>query len=275
MPIINVNGIDINYRAHEPGSPASTPRPTVVLINGLADDLETWAAQIPTLTAAGYPVLIFDNRGIGYSSRTPGKYTAELLASDCKALVDALGIPKPFHLLGVSMGGMIAQTYALMHSEDIQSLTLACTYAKPNIFCQRRFDYWADIAKAAGVSTVMRDVISWAFTQSFFEAAHQHELAQIDAAMEALEMTTEEYLSQLNVIQVFDSTKDTHRLSDLKVLVIAGEEDILIPTSSSHELHKLIPGSQWKTVKGGHACLWEFPDDFNGAVVDFLDQCSS
>ena len=274
MPIIHVNGIDIKYQAHEPSPPTSTLQPTVVLINGLADDLETWASQVPALTAAGYPVLAFDNRGIGYSSRPPGKYTAELLAADCKGLVDALGIPKPFHLLGVSMGGMIAQNYALMHPEDIQSLLLACTYAKANVFCQRRFDYWADIAKGVGVPTVMRDVISWAFTQSFFEDAHQEELAQIDAAMEALTMTTEQYLSQLNVIQVFDSTQDVHRLSNLKVLVIAGEEDILVPTSSSHELHKLIDGSHWRTVRGGHACLWEFPDDFNAVVVDYLDRSS-
>lgn len=272
MPLISVNGIDIKYQVHEPSPSAFTPRPTVVLINGLADDQETWAAQIPALTAAGYPVLAFDNRGIGSSSRPPGEYTAELLASDCKSLVDALRIPNPFHLLGVSMGGMIAQSYALMHPEDIQSLTLACTYAKPNIFCQRLFNFWADVAKGMGVPTVMREVIAWAFTQSFFEPTHQDELAQIDAAMEALDMTTEQYLSQLNVIQVFDSTKDVHNLSSLRVLVIAGEADILIPTSSSHELHKLIPGSQWKTVKGGHACLWEFPDDFNRAIVEFLDQ---
>lgn len=201
MPIINVNGIEIKYQAHEPSSPTSTPRPTVVLINGLADDQATWASQVPALTSAGYPVLTFDNHEIGYSSPPPGKYTTELLAPDCKGLVDDLRIPKPIRLLGVSMSGMIAQAYALMHPEDIQSLVLACTYANPNVFCQRRFDYWADIAKGVGYLRLCVMSISWAFTQKFFEAAHQDELAHIDAAMEALGLTTEQYLSQLNVIQ--------------------------------------------------------------------------
>ena len=170
---------------------------------------------------------------------------------------------------------MIAQAYALANPQDILSLTLACTYAKPNIFCLRRFAYWADIARSMGVPSVMRDVISWAFTQDFFEPAHAEELWLFDEAMKALDITTEEYLSQLNVIQVFDSTKYVHTLADLKVMVIAGEEDILIPTASSHDLHRMIPGSRWTTVKGGHCCLWEFPDDFNRAILDFFDQSSS
>ena len=277
MPTIRVNDVDIAYELHKANAevPTHAQGATVVLINGLADDQQTWSAQVGDLTVKGYPVLTFDNRGVGKSARPPGRYTAELLASDCKSLVEALAIPKPFHLLGVSMGGMIAQSYALANPKDIKSLTLACTYAKPNNFCTRLFAYWAEVAESMSVATVMNDVILWAFTQAFFEPAHQKELEEIDEAMKALDITTEQYLSQLNVIQVFDTTKEVAKLSQLKTLVIAGEEDILIPTALSHELHEMITGSRWKTVKGGHGCLWEFADDFNQTIVEFLETSNS
>src|SRR5205085_7493095 len=106
MPIAHVNGIDLNYRLEGEGEE------TVVLVNGLADDLETWVFQIDALLGAGYRVLRFDNRGVGASDKPPGPYTTAQLAQDTKALVDELGL-RDFHLVGVSMGGMIAQEYAI------------------------------------------------------------------------------------------------------------------------------------------------------------------
>src|SRR5262245_22046739 len=102
MPMTEVNGIDINYEIDGEGPE------TVVLINGLADDLTTWFGQVPDFHAAGYRVLRFDNRGIGKSTRPKGPYTTALMAKDAKALVDKLKITG-FHLVGVSMGGMISQ----------------------------------------------------------------------------------------------------------------------------------------------------------------------
>ena len=274
--IIELNGIKISYTFYHPDPEyAVHPKPQVVFINGLADDQHTWQPQLQVLHKAGYPALVFDNRGVGASSRPPGQYTAELLASDCKALLDALGIRKPFHLLGVSMGGMIAQSYALKHPQDILSLTLACTYAKPNDFCLRMFGFWADVAKKMNVATVMRDVTAWAFTPAFFEPGKKQDLDEVDGAMAAIDINTDEYLSQLNVIQAFDTTHEVHKLSNLRVLVLAGIEDILIPTALSHDLHRRITGSEWRTVKGGHACLWEFPDDFNQAMLQFLESSNS
>src|SRR6266568_5031106 len=124
MPSTSVNGIEIVYELEGEGPE------TVVLVNGLADTLETWAFQIEALLGAGYRVLRFDNRGVGRTSKPPGPYTTQQFAHDTKALVDALGIAD-FHLLGVSMGGMIAQEYAIAHPGDLRSLTLACTYAAP------------------------------------------------------------------------------------------------------------------------------------------------
>ena len=261
MPMVRVNGININYAIDGDG-----PQ-TVVLVNGLADDLETWAYQVPALLEAGYRVVRFDNRGIGHSDKPAGPYSTDLMADDTKALVDSLGVTD-FHLMGVSMGGMIAQTYALKYASDLRSLTLACTYAAPGPFCSRMFSMWSDAAQVLGVPFVMRDVTLWAFTLDFFRT-REDELAEFETAMRYLDQPVHAYLAQLALIQHHDTTTFLGQLA-VPTLVLAGEQDILIPTALSHDLHELIPGSQWRTTPGGHGCMWEHPDAFNSAFVGFL-----
>jgi 3-oxoadipate enol-lactonase len=257
-----VNGVELNYRLEGDGE-----RGTIVLVNGLADDLETWVLQMEDLLGAGYRVLRFDNRGVGGSSKPAGPYTTRLMADDAKALVDELAL-RDFHLVGVSMGGMIAQEYALAHGGDLRSLTLACTYAAPGPFCSRMFSMWADMAPRLGVPFVMRDVTLWAFTVPFFEE-REDELREFEAGMETLDQPVDAYLAQLSSIQTHDTTA---RLGEIRVptLVLAGEEDILIPVRLSRRLHDGIPGARWATTPGGHACLWESPEPFNRAVLDFI-----
>ena len=163
MPMVTLNGLKQHYKLEGEGPE------TIVLVNGLADDLETWA----------------------------------------KALIDQLGLKK-FHLVGVSMGGMIAQEYALAYPGDLKSLSLCCTYAAPGPFCSRMFQLWRDMAKTMGVPTVMRDVTLWAFTQEFF-TKHEETLKQFEAAMATLDQPVQVYLSQLHAIQVHDTTSRLHR----------------------------------------------------------------
>ena len=172
MPVASVRGINLNYRLEGDGPE------TVVLVNGLADDLETWVLQMPALLEAGFRVLRFDNRGVGASDAPPGPYTTREFADDTKALVDELGIER-FHLLGVSMGGMIAQEYALAYPATCARSSSACTYAAPGPFCSRMFALWADMAEC-GVPFVMRDVTLWAFTLPFFEQ-REDELREFEA----------------------------------------------------------------------------------------------
>jgi pimeloyl-ACP methyl ester carboxylesterase len=263
MPLVTVNGAELNYSLEGTGDE------TVVLVNGLADDLETWVLQMDDLLGAGYRVLRFDNRGIGKSAKPPGPYDTAMLAADTKALVDELEIAD-FHLVGVSMGGMIAQEYALAHGGDLRSLTLACTYAAPGPFCSRMFSLWADMAPVMGVPAVMRDVALWAFTLDFFER-REDELREFEEEMAALDQPTEAYLAQLASIQTHDAAS---RLGQIAVptLVLAGERDILIPVELSRRLQEGIPGSEWITVRGGHACLWEHPEPFNQAILRFLGE---
>lgn len=263
MPTASVNGIDIHYRLEGDGDE------TIVLVNGLVDDLETWVFQMDDLLGAGHRVLRFDNRGIGRSSAPPGPYTSRMLADDAKAIVDELGI-SGFHMMGVSMGGMIGQEYALAYPGDLRSLTLACTYAAPGPFCSRMFSMWADMAEPLGVPFIMRDVTLWAFTVPFFEE-REEELKEFEEGMAAMDLDPQTYLAQLSVIQTHDTTDRIGQVST-PTLVLAGEEDILIPVRLSKQLQGSIPGAAWATTTGGHACLWEHPKAFNETFLAFVDQ---
>lgn len=261
MPMARVHDIDLHYELDGEGEE------TIVLINGLADDVETWFAQLDDFTSSGYRVLRIDNRGIGASSKPAGPYSSRMLADDAKELVDQLGITG-FHLMGVSMGGMIAQEYALAYPGDLRTATFGCTYAAPGPFCSRMFAMWADMAPVLGLPFVMRDVTLWAFTLPFF-TDHGEDLAEFETAMRYMDQPVHAYLAQLAVIQNHDTTA---RLGEITVptLVLAGEEDILIPVALSRQLHDAIPGSEWATTKGGHACLWEHPAEFNQTYLDFV-----
>ncbi len=166
------------------------------------------------------------------------------------------------------MGGMIAQEYALAHPDDLASVTLACTYAAPGPFCSRMFSMWRDMAPVNGVPFIMRDVFLWAFTVPFFEERPE-DAAGFEEEMAAMPMSVDAYLAQLEVIRTHDTTD---RLGSLAVptLVLAGEQDILIPVRLSKQLHALVPGADWMTTPGGHACMWEHPEAFNAAFVDYL-----
>jgi 3-oxoadipate enol-lactonase len=261
MPTASVNGIDINYRLEGDGER------TIVLVNGLADDLETWVLQMDDLLAGGYRVLRYDNRGVGHSSAPPGPYTTRLFADDAKALITSLGLTN-VDMMGVSMGGMIAQEYALAYPGDLRSVTFGCTYAAPGPFCGRMFSMWADMAPVNGVPFIMRDVTLWAFTVPFFEQ-REDELREFEGEMAGMPMPVEAYLAQLSAIQTHD-TRDRIGTVRTPTLVLAGEEDILIPVRLSMQLHELVPGAAWATTKGGHACCWEHPQEFNQALLEFL-----
>ncbi len=262
MPTARVNGIEINHRLEGDGDE------TIVLINGLADDLETWVLQVDDFLAAGYRVLRFDNRGVGQTSAPPGPYTSRMLADDAKALVDELGITN-FHLIGVSMGGMIAQEYAINYGADLRSAAFVCTYAAPGPFCSRMFSMWHDMAGINGVPFIMRDVTLWAFTVPFFEE-REDELREFEGEMAKMPMSVEAYLAQLHVIQTHDTTDRLDRITGFPTLVLAGEEDILIPVRLSRRLQEGIPDAGWATTEGGHACMWEHPEEFNRTYLDWI-----
>src|SRR5262249_55918726 len=130
------------------------------------------------------------------------------------------------------------------------------------------FSLWADMAPEMGVPAVMRDVLLWAFTVPFFEE-REAELREFEEAMAELRQPVDAYLAQLESIRTHDATARLAAI-DVPTLVLAGEEDILIPVRQSERLRDGIRGAAWRTTRGGHACIWEFPDEFNQALLEFL-----
>ena len=120
MPFAENQGARIYWEEQGQGVP-------ILLIRGLGWTAAMWYRTAPIL-AAQYRTVAFDNRGVGRSDIPPGPYPILLMASDAAAVLDAAGIPRA-HILGVSMGGMIAQEFALQYPERVESLILGSTAA--------------------------------------------------------------------------------------------------------------------------------------------------
>jgi pimeloyl-ACP methyl ester carboxylesterase len=124
MPHVQANGIDIYYESQGEGGP-------LLLIAGLGATHHLWELQVPSF-ARWFRVLTFDNRGAGDSDKPPEPYSIALFADDTAALMDALGIERA-HVYGQSMGGIIAQEFALRHPQRLGGLVLGCTtFGGPN-----------------------------------------------------------------------------------------------------------------------------------------------
>jgi 3-oxoadipate enol-lactonase len=263
MPRLRANGLDIHYRISREGAE------TVVLVNGVGDDLEAWAMQVAPLAAAGLRVITFDNRGVGRTSLPPGPYSSREMAADTKALTDALGLT-PFHLVGVSLGGLIAQEYALSYPDDLRSVVLANTYARPDAYTRAAFDAWGQVAEAGGMALMMRQQAPWVFSPAFFEAQPER-LATIIGEAERSPQPAASFSAQIAALVAHDCAD---RLGSLHTpaLVIAADDDIIIRLSLSHRLFEELPRGSWTVVPGGHAAFVENPDPWNRAVIEFIDR---
>lgn len=262
MPIVTANGVDIHYEIEGTGAE------TVVLVNGVSDDLSAWLYQVPALTKAGYRVLTFDNRGVGKSGMPAGPYAAAVMAADLKGLLDALAIANP-HLLGVSMGGAIAQEYAISFG-GLASLVLANTYAEPGPYCGRVFASWADVATRAGMPTLMQVVSPWIFSLKFMEE-QEPLLAGWEADMSTTSQPPEAFAAQIDALLTHDAT-DRLGLIGARTLVLVAESDILIPPQLSRRLFDALPNASWSAIPGGHGAMWETANEFNRAVIDFISR---
>ncbi len=120
MPRQRVGDIEIYYEVHGAG-----PR-TLVMIRGLGSNLLSWYEQIDELSRH-YKCVVFDNRGAGRTDKPDAPYSIKQMADDTAGLMDALGIGRAA-LLGISMGGMIAQEFALHHQQKLSCLILGCTH---------------------------------------------------------------------------------------------------------------------------------------------------
>jgi pimeloyl-ACP methyl ester carboxylesterase len=239
---------------------------------GIGYDATLWTlAQVPGLSQM-FQVVIFDNRDVGRSSEATGPYTIADMADDVAALMDALDI-KRAHMLGLSMGGMIAQEFALRHAGRLHRLVLSGCGAAPArvAFDPVRTWNWVKAHDKTGEIFACQQ-FTWLFSQAF--------LRNKEAVQQTISLLTsnphpvspEAYNRQAQAYLRHDALG---RLADLKspTLVIVGEQDLLTPPWICQVVADRIPGAQFEIIKGdgsSHVVPIERPDEFNDLVMRFL-----
>jgi 3-oxoadipate enol-lactonase len=274
MSTAKIGSLDIYYDEHGAGEP-------LLLIMGLAADSMAWMFQVPAF-AEKYRTIVFDNRGVGRSSKPAGPYTIHEMADDAAGLLDVLHVQRA-HVVGVSMGGMIAQELVLRHPERVHGLVLACTYPEPDVDIERnrRFsvqqlggsiteegEVQIDV-KTINPMDFLQQLLPMVFNQEFI-AKELPKLIQVFSGALQYGFSMEAIMGQVGAVM---SHKATDRLGQITAptLVITGDADRLIPPANSDILAKGIPGAKLVKIPGGsHGFNFETPDVFNRAVLDFL-----
>jgi pimeloyl-ACP methyl ester carboxylesterase len=275
MATAKVGDVELYYEEHGSGDP-------LLLVMGLAADSQAWMFQVPDL-AARYRTIVFDNRGVGRSSKPPGPYTTAAMADDAVGLLDVLGVRRA-HVLGVSMGGMIAQQIALRHPDRVRSLVLACTYAEPDaeiaeIRAALASQLGGSVDAAGGLQIDAAALDPMMFFQQLLPRVFnpdylQRELPTLIQIFSGALQWGFQMDAILGQVQATIDHNCTARLREIgaPTMVITGDSDMLIPPRSSDALAKGIPGAKLVRVTGGsHAFNFETPDVFNAHVLEFLN----
>ena len=274
MSIAKVDSFELYYEEHGSGDP-------LLLIMGLAADSTAWLFQVPDF-ATHYRTIVFDNRGVGRSSKPTGPYAIHQMADDTAGLLDVLGIART-HVVGVSMGGMIAQELALRHPRRVRSLVLGCTYPEPDAEIERQRQF--SLAQFGGTITArgemqidVKALDPMSFFQHLLPAVFNPEFIEkeLPRLMQVFSGTLQYGFSLeaiLGQVAAVISHKATDRLHQIKppTLVITGDADRLVPPANSDVLAKHIPGARLVKVPGGsHGFNFETPEIFNREVLNFL-----
>ena len=262
MPYVQANGINIYYESQGEGEP-------LFLIAGLGATHELWELQAPSF-ARWYRVVTFDNRGAGDSDKPPEPYSIALFADDTAALMDALGIERA-HVYGQSMGGIIAQEFALRHPQRLRCLVLGCTtFGGPNSVLPS--------PEAAAVLSGMPnlpeeqavDRVLEVFYSPRYRREHPEEARQRIQSYFPLRTPPDAYARQLMACLTFDAYDRLPQIA-APTLVINGAEDTLLPPENSRIIAQRIPGAELVLFpEAGHLYFHEVPEEADAAVADFL-----
>jgi pimeloyl-ACP methyl ester carboxylesterase len=264
MPKVEVNHIAINYEVYGDGDP-------LVMIMGLGGAISAWSRQIPELSEK-YRVIVFDNRGAGASDKPDVEYSIGLFARDTVGLLDRLNIGQA-HILGVSMGGMIAQEIALNYPERVRSLVLCCTSCgwKESIHPPEEVLQTLMAREGLSPEEIARQGLPFIFTDDYIKN-YPEEIEKFIALELENPQPIYAFNRQLAAVMMFDSSS---RLKEIKAptLVLTGREDILVPPQNSRLLAEKIPSAELLILDGGaHCFFWEISAKFNRAVLNFLDK---
>jgi 3-oxoadipate enol-lactonase len=258
MPIVRSGDADIAYETAGHGDP-------LLMIMGFLADSRMWVLQTPVF-AEHFKCITFDNRGVGMSSSPPGPYTTEQMAADAIAVLDDAGIDRA-HVLGISMGGAIAQHVALKAPERIRSLTLAATWCHPNLWLERIAEIGEQLS-ALGPEHAGRAALLWLFTPRLI--IHEPDVVNaIEQMMLAFEPPPDTFVKQIHGVLTHDTRAQLAQI-EAPTLVLGARRDVMVPPELAEIVAASIPGSRFELLDGGHAFSAENAAEFNRVILDFL-----
>jgi pimeloyl-ACP methyl ester carboxylesterase len=267
MPKAVINGISISYKIEGNGEP-------LIMIMGIASTKKAWLFQTLAFKKY-YKVITLDNRGCGESDKPSSPYSIKTMADDIAGLMVYLGIEKA-HVLGASMGGMIAQELAINYPEKVNKLILCCTMAKRtnpgglSAELPKKLGYMADYNYSDVLSLPEKRIILALSELAFNRKINRLILLPImKLFIKKLDFTG--LKNQIFAIWEHDTLE---RLKYIKAstLVITGSGDRIINPRSSDVLAERIPHSRLVKYEGGsHAFFVEMRKRFNSEIIAFLN----
>jgi pimeloyl-ACP methyl ester carboxylesterase len=220
----------------------------------------TWGEPFLTRLEADFDCVIFDNRGIGNSADAAGPFTIADLAADPLTVMDAVGFESA-HVLGISMGGMVAQELALAAPQRLRSLTLGCTYPGgegSSLADPADAQALVEALASGNQDTVFQAMYEMNLSPGFrAEEAHYADFTAVAGALPARQATIE---LQVQALMGHDAQS---RLAEIAAptLVIHGTADKMIPSANGELIASLIPGARLELLEGvGHMFWWEQPE---------------
>ncbi|WP_341989614.1 alpha/beta fold hydrolase [Azorhizobium sp. AG788] len=241
--------------------------PPLVLIGGLSADRAFWSLARPLL--AGFTTLAFDHRDVGHSDRADGPYTAVDMAQDALAVMDAAGIGRA-HVLGHSLGGVVAQELALLAPERVDRLVLACTFARNDLYSRGVLELLKRLrAEVGNPVTYIRALATFTLGRSFLEANALEAIArQVVAAGPLQEVAA--FHRQADASLAADTLERLGAIT-APTLVMGTPQDRIFAPAFARAIAAAIPGAV--LVEGpdtGHCPMIEAPQAFVDVVTAFL-----
>ena len=261
MQTIERDGVRIAYRTEGSADPA---RPWLVFSHSLACDHTMWDPQMTGF--ADFRILRFDTRGHGQSSTPAGDYPLEHLADDLKALLDALAIRR-CHFVGLSMGGMLGQQFALKYPGRFASMTLADTTSRYPAEARGVWDERLALVRSRGMDAIVPSTLERWFTAAFRER-EPAAVARIGQLIRSTPVAG--YAGCAYGISRIDLSARLGAV-DCPALVIVGDSDLGTPRPMSEEIVRSLPGSRLHVIgQAAHLSNVEQPAEFNRVLRRFL-----
>jgi pimeloyl-ACP methyl ester carboxylesterase len=252
MPSLDAAGTELHYLRAGEGEP-------LLLIQGMSATHLAWGRPFLDELERGFDVIVFDNRGMGLSGEAELPFTIADLAVDTAGLLDALEL-ETAHVVGISMGGMIAQELALAHPERIRTLTIGASYCGgPDGTLMAPEDL--QMLGAAYASGVPEQVFRamWEINLSPDFRAEDSRFAAFTEMGSALPAPQPVVLQQMRACAAHDTHQCLTQV-DIPTLVIHGDADRLLGYPNGQQIAAAIPGARLETLEGvGHMFWWEQP----------------